>query len=242
MNYEETLKYFEVHHWPHGKKRLGKDGDGGYVICNIPSASYDVFVSGGICEDVSFEEDFLSLYQLPTFAFDPSIDSLPTQVRGKDVQYAKDIKFFKKSIGYQNNETETNLTDLIKNYKNVFMKVDIEGGEYGLVEALTQADLFQNVTQFVVEIHPTSFSLVHRFLESISKTHVLFHVHANNAMNAAYSINGVPVPCLIELTFVNKNVIDWTLEKNKVNFPCEIDQPNFSDRREALLNYYPFVH
>ena len=38
------------------KIRLGKDYDGGYIICDIPNINYDCFLAGGIETDLSFEE------------------------------------------------------------------------------------------------------------------------------------------------------------------------------------------
>ena len=43
---------------PYNKVRIGKDNDGGYVICNLPDY-YELFISGCINNDISFEIDFL---------------------------------------------------------------------------------------------------------------------------------------------------------------------------------------
>jgi hypothetical protein len=47
---------------PFKKIRLGKDYDGGYVIAEIPNASYKILLTGGIENDISFEEDFINKY------------------------------------------------------------------------------------------------------------------------------------------------------------------------------------
>ena len=46
---------------PFSKKRIGKPNDGGYVIANLPDV-YDLFLSGGIANDNTFETDFLLEY------------------------------------------------------------------------------------------------------------------------------------------------------------------------------------
>ncbi len=46
------LTLLEVHHWTYNKIRLGKNNDGGYVICNIPNIEYDSLLSCGISNDI----------------------------------------------------------------------------------------------------------------------------------------------------------------------------------------------
>ena len=59
------------------KQRIGKHNDGGYVIVNLPG-EYDLFISGGIKNDISFEKDLLSLFpNINCYAFDGTINSLP---------------------------------------------------------------------------------------------------------------------------------------------------------------------
>jgi hypothetical protein len=54
MNNYNYLQVYE----PYQKKlRLGRNTDGGYVICDLGD-DYDVFISGGINKDISFETDF----------------------------------------------------------------------------------------------------------------------------------------------------------------------------------------
>ena len=46
------------------KERIGKNNDGGYVICNIPNIKYDVLISGGISNDTTFEDQFLNKFSI----------------------------------------------------------------------------------------------------------------------------------------------------------------------------------
>ena len=43
------------------KKRVGRNNDGGYVITLLPE-TYDLFISGGISNDISFENHLLQLW------------------------------------------------------------------------------------------------------------------------------------------------------------------------------------
>lgn len=66
-----------VYQSPFPKIRLWKDGDGGYIICD--NLIYDCFLSWGIGDDISFEEDFLEKYpHIQCHAFDWSIEAPPS--------------------------------------------------------------------------------------------------------------------------------------------------------------------
>ena len=43
------------------KKRIGRANDGGYVVLMLPG-TYDIILSGGISNDISFEQDILNHY------------------------------------------------------------------------------------------------------------------------------------------------------------------------------------
>ncbi len=69
-----------VYKSPFPKMRLGQDFDGGYITVDVPDAKYSVMLSGGVEEDVSFEEAFLEKYPgVKCLAFDGTIDKLPKE-------------------------------------------------------------------------------------------------------------------------------------------------------------------
>ena len=49
---------------PFLKQRIGKLNDGGYVIAILPD-KYDLLISGGISNDISFEENLLNVSGFP---------------------------------------------------------------------------------------------------------------------------------------------------------------------------------
>jgi len=119
-----------VYKSPFNKIRLGKDFDGGYIFADIPNITYNILIAGGICNDISFEEDFVNKYSnVKCFAFDGTINNLPKE--------NTNIIFIKKNIGFENNYKETNLHDIIDNNNNIFVKVDIEGGEIPWIKSLS---------------------------------------------------------------------------------------------------------
>jgi len=121
MSVLETLTVYKA---PYEKIRVGKQNDGGYVICMLPG-DYDYLVSGGIAGDISFEQHFLDLkLASKCVAFDGTIEKLPLTEDDNRIQ------FIKKNIAPINNESLTNLHEYIEPYENVFLKLDIEGHEF----------------------------------------------------------------------------------------------------------------
>ena len=89
------------------KIRCGEVIDGGYVIGDL-EIKYDCYISAGISNnDFSFE--FIKKYKLnkcDCFGFEGTIEYFPSNLLDK-------MTFINKNIGSNNNETTTNLIDLI---------------------------------------------------------------------------------------------------------------------------------
>ena len=139
---------------PYDKVRIGKSNDGGYVICNLPD-NYDLFISGGISNDISFEIDFLKKYKditnniIKCYAFDGTISTLP-------YHNAQNINFIKKNLGNIETNDVTNLSSYINDtvnddkYNNIFMKIDIEGHEFRLLPYLIDNNYMNKIKQLVI--------------------------------------------------------------------------------------------
>ena len=164
---------------PYNKVRIGKNNDGGYVICELPD-KYDLFISGGISNDISFEIDFLQKYNdndndndkdnniIKCYAFDGTISTLPLQnVSNNNKNILTNINFIKKNLGNIETNDITNLSSYINDdksntntsntninkYNNIFMKIDIEGHEFRLLPYLIDNNYMSKIKQLVVEIH-----------------------------------------------------------------------------------------
>jgi len=239
----ETLAIFQA---PVPKRRIGKPYDGGYVICDL-SGGYDCLISGGISDDVSFEQSFLSLQAtpIPCYAFDGTISKLPVEDHR--------ITFIQKNLGALESETTTNLRSTVESYTDIFMKIDIEGHEFRLFPALE--GLLHKVKQLVVEIHsPGDISLHPRYfnglsdiknehmfsmLSFINKTHTLVHVHPNNGC-ATHMINGHRMPNVFECTYIRNEYIPVRIH-SKEAIPTPIDMPNLKDRLVHNFTGFPFI-
>ena len=218
---------------PYKKYRLGQDYDGGYIIADIPNINYTILLAGGIENDISFEEDFIKKYpNTNCFAFDGTICKLPKE--------NPNINFIKKNIGFENNEYITNLHDIINNNENIFVKMDIEGGEIPWIKSLNneQMNKFQ---QIVIEFHfPFSSNEVDIF-NKINKNHNLIHFHGNNACGLR-NHKGVNIPNVFECTYLHKKYFFNIPELSTELIPSILDMKNLKEYDEIYINYPPFVY
>ena len=229
---------------PNNKKiRLGNEKDGGYII--LDKYEYDCFLSGGIGNNVTFEEDFIKKYpNIPNFLFDSTVDNPGNN----------NFNFIKKNIGDGKNST-TSLIEYDKDYDDIFIKLDIEGSEWEWINEFN--NLFYKVKQIVFEAHGFFIDLLpssqkfwanglndedhnNRILNSLkilNKTHYLVHVHANNG-GPMVNINNEVYPSFFELTYIRKEIKGL----NKQNLPIEIDFITDINNKECDINIYPFFY
>ena len=180
---------------PFGKKRLGQEYDGGYIIAEIPNIKYTTLLAGGIENDISFEEDFIKKYAIDNaYAFDGTINKLPKE--------NSEITFINKNIGFSNDNQNTNLHDIIDVNECIFVKMDIEGGEIPLIKSLSDEQI-NKFEQIVMEFHfPFNEEEIEVF-DKINKNHYLIHFHGNNCCGIR-NHNGVIIPNVFECTYLHK--------------------------------------
>lgn len=224
------MEHLRVYEAPYQKVRLGKDNDGGYIICDI-DANYDILLSGGIGNDISFENALLEKYtELRGVAFDGTIANCPRRTQNR-------LHFVKKNIGAVESESVTSLKEYFRQYTNIFMKMDIEGEELALFSTISHTDLLK-IKQLVIEFHSASDTVLPIRL---AKTHWLVHFHANNCCGTT-SVDGIRVPNIFECTYVRREPGDnFPLNKRPIPDPV-LDQPNLVKKPEIELNGAPFVH
>ena len=201
--------------------------------------TYDCYISAGIAGEESFSRDFINKYNLNkenSYGFDGTITNYP-------YQYTDKITFIKKNINSFNDDSNSNLSFLTYKYDSIFLKMDIEGGEYPWLLSLDEIHL-NKFKQIVIEFHGVSgdewgCNLQNKIkcLEKLSKTHYIIYAHGNNYSKV---INNIPD--VIELTYVNKNYFNSVPELNTQNLPIKnLDFPN-NGGKDIDLNYYPFVN
>lgn len=203
------------------KKRLGRNYDGGYTI-NLLNKKYDLLLSCGISDDISFETSFNKIYpNCKIEAFDGTIRRLPEKVDF--------INFNRKNIGKDNTKKTDNLINYLKNNENIFLKMDIEGSEYEWLSIVPE-ELLNKIDQLVMEIHYLcNDDNKWKLLEKLNKTHYLTHIHGNNCRpNLARNI------IYIHPYNENKIIIDISKFKDK-NYYCEDNNITINKLNENTL-------
>ena len=234
-----------IYQSPFPKKRIGRWTDGGYVIAEIPDIKYDALFAGGVSDDISFEEDFIQ-YQttfsnpIKVYAFDGTVDNLP------ESKWSSQIQFVKKNIGSEETLDCTNLHSFLLPYfqlpnPNLFIKMDIEGGEVAWIKSLNQSHM-DTFAQIVMEFHnPFSEQEIAMF-DKLNETHLPIHFHPNNACGSRIH-NGVYFPNVFECTYVHKKFFGETVELNRDMIPNQtVDARNIWFKDEMWIGHPPFVH
>jgi len=221
-----------VYKSPFPKVRLGKDFDGGYVIADIPNVNYSLLLACGICNDISFENDFLNKYPNTTcYAYDGTINMLPQQ--------NNKIIFVKKNIGYENDNNITNLNDMIYENTGIFIKMDIEGSEIPWLKTLSNQQL-NKFEQIVLEFHFPFNDNEKNVFDKINKNHYLIHFHGNNCCGTRLH-NDVIIPNVFECTYLHKKYFTSVPELNTDPIPGVLDMKNMY-HDEIYINHPPFVN
>jgi len=234
MNHLELLQVYKFDK----KIRCGSPHDGGYVFGDL-DGNYDLYISAGISNEESFSRDFINKYnmnQYNSYGFDGTIQNYP-------YQYTKKISFIKKNINHFNDDNNTNLSFLINKYDNIFLKMDIEGGEYPWLLQIDETQL-NKFKQIVIEFHgitndgwECNYNDKVKCFSKLSNTHYLVHAHGNNH---GPTVNHIPD--VIELTYINKNYFNSVPELNTRPLPIRgLDFPNWIGQMDLNLNFYPFV-
>tara|TARA_B100000965_G_C19525186_1_gene728436 strand:+ start:580 stop:1335 length:756 start_codon:yes stop_codon:yes gene_type:complete len=234
--------------------RIGKNNDGGYLICKNNYDESDCLISFGISNDFSFEKAFKNKTEKKILAFDPTTtnnfflkDIIFNFLRFKFTSFflsiinfynfkkffsSKNSLFFLKKIGKGGSIKEEyisidHILDLCKDRKKIFFKIDIEGSEYRILKDLLKNE--ELISGLVIEFHDVDLHL-DKIINFIDQSKLkLIHVHGNNWLD--YGQNNIPT-CL-ELTF-SKNP---TLISEQVDFPHILDQKNNPNVEDIILNF-----
>lgn len=228
--FDEFIKSLTVYHCDN-KFRLGNKNDGGYVI--METDNYDFMLSGGIGGDVGFEKAFTEKYNVNCVCFDGTEDS-----GFKLTKNLPKIKYINKNVGLFNTPETSNFDFALNKYKNVFLKLDIEGDEFQLFNSLTINQL-KNIKQIVAEFHFPNNREKFEALKKLSNTHYLVHYHANNNNSLLYNINNNTIPAVFECTYVRKDLLD-NPGLNKVPFPTKLDSRNRINKLDYVLDCPPW--
>ena len=188
-------------------RRIGRENDGGYVMLD-DFQSITAAYSFGIADDVSWDYD-ISSYGIDIYMYDPTIEDLP--------KMNDRFHFYKQGIsGESETDDYKKLTTFLKNNKhskeeNLLLKIDVEGSEWEAFWALQSTDL-KRFRQITGEFHNLCDGINQdiklEVLKRLCETHQPIWIHGNNFDYAEVS-DGVCMPNVLEITFVNKSFYDF---------------------------------
>ncbi|MBQ9434444.1 MAG: FkbM family methyltransferase [Synergistaceae bacterium] len=213
--------------------RTGKKHDGGYILLD-DFHDGGIAYSFGISSDVSWDKDMVSRgYDI--FMYDHTINGLPEE----------NSHFHWSRFGISDGVTQDNrlktLDELIhanhhENTRNMILKMDVEGAEWGFLSQVSSETLSQ-FGQMTFEFHGipghTNPELVLEVFRKLNRTHQLVHIHANN--NGHYISFGHKKFCdLFEFTYVLRSKYSF-IDDYDVNLPLSIDDVNVPSLPEIIL-------
>ncbi len=212
--------------------RVGAPHDGGYVMLDDLKGS--VAYSFGISNDVSWD-DAMTEHGYDIYMYDFSIKELPYK--------KKQFHFFKKGIAssipydtYLNTLENFMEKNGHRNHKNMILKMDVEGAEWGFFNMVKEETLCQ-FDQIVMEWHNLNSNdwteNIIKGMEKVYRTHTLVHVHANNYCNVTY-YDGKAYPDTIEIVLANNAQYDFE-EIEVAHLPIPEDAPNWMERSDIIL-------
>lgn len=209
MNYIYNLpKYFKPK-FQFDLVRLGRNNDGGYLVGEKTIKATKTLISLGINDDWSFEKDFeKKKTYLKTLMYD---DNLNFFFLLKNFFFKKGLKLkitalrnlyyfilFDQKKMFKIKINKYNFIPIIKKFKNIFLKIDIEGDEYQLLKDIIK---YKNrVVGLSIEFHSVDIKIekIVSFIKDLDFK--ITNIHINNYVN--YGKDLIP------------RVVEMTLEKN----------------------------
>ncbi len=224
------------------KKRLGKDGDGGYVLPLDVLKGVEAVVVFGINDEDSFERDlanYLDPKKVPFHLCDPFV--------GYTSEGKNDFRFHSLGLGGETKDKMITWPDFVRRFslegKKILLKVDIEGAEWESFASLQASD-FQNVVCFIVEfhrlIHDQDIPRQSKTFDLLNSAFFLNHCHVNNN-GLIFNIDSKLYPDVLECTYVNKSLIEkskLTLKRRTEIYPSLLDQANIDVRPDYPIAWW----
>lgn len=218
-----------------GKIRVGNDYDGGYVLPSV-ALQADVVLSIGVGHDVSFDH-IMAQRGAHILQFDHTVPKPPTD--------HPNFHFEKLGWAPQTGGEFLDFDAMLErmralNPTKALLKFDVEGAEYACLPAMN-ADHLKPFEVVTCELHdlgrlaePVFHARFRQVMELLITHHCPVHLHANNYAGVVL-VEGVPVPSVIELTLLRRDLDSFPCISNEP-MPGPLDRPNHPGRPDIVLN------
>jgi len=231
--------------------RVGGPNDGGYVVPLEAVSAAHALVSFGLSHNWTFERDFKKHNPVAiVHCYDHTV-SLPTAVQYSFGQllrfilllrasalrkvftwidylvfFRNDKIHFRQKIWFDNRDNGATIENVFSRLPEgcpVFVKMDIEGSEYRVLDDLLRHS--RDIVAMAIEFHDVDIvsSLFNSLIEKIKRDFHIVHIHGNN-MGGMTPFN---FPIGPEITFLNKRFFDSPPALSGLKYPVSgLDQPN----------------
>jgi len=200
--------------------RIGAIRDGGYFVTKRLVEDSEILISGGISYNVAFEKDFWDInrtaklimidgsFNLFTYLARPFYwmifkRSFTMKIGGLiDMLYLKKKAIFvKKYLGIRYS-LKNIFDEYVKREKKVYLKLDIEGSEYDLLDDIISYQ--DKICGLAIEFHnvPDHIPEINKFLIRLQKCLIGFSINETAKLNAS------GLPNVIELCFADNLYVE----------------------------------
>ncbi|MFM8245188.1 MAG: FkbM family methyltransferase [Candidatus Fonsibacter sp.] len=236
--------------------RVGKNFDGGYLIGKKSIENSDVLLTFGVGDDCSFERNFLKINpKARIFLYDNTVKNFWIKklkrscykifrLNPEILKFIFELVFFvafffknnvclykKKIVSKKEEVNNSNISiseimSNLKKYKTFFLKIDIEGNEYYILNDILRFK--KKIKTLIIEFHSVHINLtkIKKFVKKLNLT--LTHIHPNNHLSVINTI-----PQAIECTFEYRPKIIG----NKKSLPNRLDQNCDKTKNEIFLTF-----
>ena len=216
-------------------QRFGSDSDGGYIL-DYRISPETVCLSLGISNEVSFDLE-VSKYVSKLEMYDYSMSALPLEVPRST--------FHRIGISADPRDGFISLEDAIEeidDHSPIILKMDIEGDEWDSLVSCKKTSLDRCI-QIVVEFHNlqrlplrSDFEFLVDQMSTQLAGFAVVNVHGNN-WDSFHIINGVPVPNVIEVTYLRR---DWlySMQVNKSFIQQNLNLANNPSRPDFIFESF----
>jgi len=240
--------------------RLGPKKDGGYVIDKRVINKTETVITCGLNDDWNFESKFLEHNdKCKVFAYDHTVDRnfwikrfkkdlisllLLKKLRlnkiidiFKYINYRiffkdKNTHYIKKIVSKKKNVNQITINEILKNLKNVLLKIDIEGDEYKVLKDINKNT--KKINLLIIEFHNVfkNFDKIKNFI--INSDLKIIHIHANNYSGLCKR----NLPKVLEITFLNRKKFKLDNQKSRYNYPItNLDYSNLTRKKDIKITF-----
>ena len=234
-----------------GLIRIGQQYDGGYLVLENDVVDAGFLLSFGVCDDWSFETDFVGINDVPVLAYDGSVGAgyflfraikelkrvdKPWKIKRAWKKYFSFKRFFRNShrhvekfVGGESGPDRVSIKEIFDSVPSdrIFLNVDIEAGEYEILDEIVKQQ--ERLTGLAMEFHdcPQHLDEIRSFVQGFGLP--IVHIHANN-----YSpVDESHMPHVLEITFGKR----LGPSSKTCSLPHPLDMPNNPVGEEIQISF-----